>query len=435
MIFNRRDFIRLGGLGLTGVWADASLGRYLLAQPDQVSELSLLTQVQGVCNRLALHGWRDLLMSVTKGKLDLAAQDLARELSKPIVVTRETPGFVDFAAEGRRGIESGSPCRSLLFHALASPGVIQGAAGKPLTDFPTHAELATIENYVYGVNPPSLSELRARTKGAPLAIVVFAPEYRTISHTVHRKHADMCFARSAFARTGTVEAHYDSRRREFLPLDDRDPFAFRVLPARFAAYIAMQVKGQQNSFGPMRFEKGDAQRRFWVPLHKLFAGPECLRGYDLDVTFAAHFLNEKLRRFHQFMASEGHDSGWKSPDIDNYPFVMRDNIIADFSTRTEDGSGLIMPKPHPLFEKAIYQGKPLGFEVPSAFSRRSGATWFSSLQILPDAVDESIFGDDILYMDGVNATVGRHAPEYLNARHKLLPDGSEVDLNDSPDVL
>lgn len=435
MIFNRRDFIRVAGLGLAGAWADASVGQYVLAQPGASGKMSLLKEVEGVCQRLARHGWRDLLLSVTGGELDLTASNLSRELTKKLTsIKRETPGFEDFAAEGHKGIEAGNPARSLLFHAFASPGVVRGLAGKPLTDFPTLAELGVVENYVYGVEPPSVAELRARAGGAKLGIVVFSPQYRTLSHTVHRKHADNCFARSAFARVGTIEARYDGQRREFLPFDERDPFAFRVLPARFAAYVAMKSAGRQDSFGPMRFRKGDAARKFWVPLHKLFAGRECIKGYDLDVTLAAHFVNEKLRRFHQFMATQKLDTGWREPDIDRHPFVLRDDLIADFSERASDGLGLVMPKPHPLFEKATYRGKPLGFDVPPAYSKAPGSMWFSSLQILPGAEDSS-FEDGIAYMDGINREIGRPAPEYLNARHKLLPDGREVDLNDSPDVL
>ena len=435
MIFNRRDFIRVAGLGLAGVWTDASVGQYVLAQPSQAGKLSLIKEVEGVCRRLARHGWRDLLLSVTGGQLDLTAANLSRELTKNLTsINRLTPGFEDFAAEGHQGITAGNPAHSLLFHALASPGVLSGAAGKPLTDFPTLAELGAVENYVYGVEPPTMANLRARAGGATLAVVVFSPQYRTLSHTVHRKHADICFARSAYARVGTVEARYDGRRREFLPLDERDAYAFRVLPARFTAYIAMKSAGRQHSFGPMRFHKDDAGRDFWVPLHKLFSGRECIKGYDLDVTLTAHFVNEKLRRFHKFMAALKLDAGWREPDIDKFPFVLRDDLIADFSERQEDGQGLIMPKPNPLFEKATYAGKPLGFDVPPAYSTVPGSLWFSSLQILPDAED-SPFADGIAYMDGINRKLGRPAPEYLNARHKLLPDGTEVDLNESPDVL
>ena len=48
----------------------------------------------------------------------------------------------------------------------------------------------------------------------------------------------------------------------------------------------------------MRATDDDRARLFWVPLHKLFSGPECLQGLDLDVTLSTSHSNEKLRRFH-----------------------------------------------------------------------------------------------------------------------------------------
>ena len=433
MIINRRDFVRIAGLGLAGLLAEASVGQYALAQ-SAPPKILLLTGVEGVCRRLARHGWRDLLLSVTGGELDLTAADLAGELAKKLTsVNRQAPGFEDFAAEGQRGIEPGNPARSLLFHALASPAVVQGAGGKPLTDFPTPAELEAVENYVYGVNPPTLAELHGRAGDAELAVVVFAHEYRTVSHTVHGKHADMSFSRTAFARVGTVEARYDGRRRDYLLLDESDPFAFRVMPARFTPYVAMKFKGRADAFGPMRSRPGDDGREFWVPLHKLFSGTECIKGFDLDVKLGAQFVNKKLKRFHMFMAQNGLKTGWREPDINEYPFVMKDEI-ADFSGRSEDGQGLVMPKPHPLFERATYKGKPLAFEVPPGFSEADAGVsrWFSGMQILPGDGKQLFYE---AYMDGLNPHLGRPAPEYINTRHELRPDGSVVDLNSKRDLL
>jgi hypothetical protein len=109
------------------------------------------------------------------------------------------------------------PAQSLLLHALASPNVVKGANGADLADFPTLAEIAMVENYVYGVKPPSLLELRARAQGALMAIVVFASEYRPAPETVHRKHANMCFSRTGVARVGTADPLYEPRHRGFLP--------------------------------------------------------------------------------------------------------------------------------------------------------------------------------------------------------------------------
>ena len=136
--------------------------------------MALLDDVRAVCGRLAAHGWADLLAA---HGLDIEAPDLGRELARPLTgVDRDLPGFEDFAAEGLRGIEPGIPARSLLFHALASPNVTSGRDGREFGAYPTPAELAAVENYVFGVRPPSPPDLLSRAGEAPLAVVVFALE-------------------------------------------------------------------------------------------------------------------------------------------------------------------------------------------------------------------------------------------------------------------
>ena len=182
-------------------------------------------------SRLAHHGWRDLLLQVTGGRLDIAAPSLEQELTRELpYIDRTRAGFEDFALEGRRAIEPGSPARSLLFHALAAPGVGQDAGMDRLSAFPSLFDIDAVENYIYGARPPSLEEVRALAGGASLAIVVFAVEYRPASQTVHRLHADLCLARTGIARVGTASALYDARRRDFLPLVAGQPYAFRGCP-------------------------------------------------------------------------------------------------------------------------------------------------------------------------------------------------------------
>src|ERR671910_3193676 len=111
--------------------------------------MTLVDDVRTVCQRLALHGWADLL---AQHGLDITAPNLAEELARELTsIRRDLPGFEDFAMEGRRGIEPGRPARSLLYHALASPNVVVGAGGQTLGAFPTLAEMEAVENYVFGV--------------------------------------------------------------------------------------------------------------------------------------------------------------------------------------------------------------------------------------------------------------------------------------------
>jgi hypothetical protein len=307
-----------------------------------------------------------------------------------------------------------------------------------------------VENYVYGVQPPSLDDVRQRAAGNPLAVVVFALEYRVGRETVHGKHADFCFARTGLARMGTTKAIYDARRREFLPLKADDPFAFPAQPARYAPFLAVQRHADPDSFGPLRATDDDRSRLFWAPLHKLFSGPECLQGLALTVTLATEHRNEKLRRFHSRMNTAGFYTGWAEPDIDQFPFVIQGATLAAFSTDPDHGSGWVMPPPHPLVEPATYEGKPLTFYYSQALAASPSITYSSSLQLLeappfqplgpmrtqslPENIN--IAGEDIPgYLTTINPDTGRSLPEYLNIRHTVSADGAEANLNDLPDVL
>jgi hypothetical protein len=264
----------------------------------------------------------------------ISAAALARELARPLKrIDRQARGFQDFAAEGKRGIEPGKPARSLLFHALAAPGAGRGRVRK----FPTWGEIEIIENYVYGVQPSSIQELRQAAGDAPLAIVVYAVEYRGAAQTVHQKHADMCYARTGMARVGNRRPKYNRAARGYTSLSAWHG-EVRVVPCHYAAYIAAQLKGDAQNFGPMRFRTGgqdamgntvtpDSQRCFWVPLHKLFSGKECIRGRTLKLSFSTHHHNEKLRRIHLYLQQHGLASRYTSAMLQQFPFLIPENIL------------------------------------------------------------------------------------------------------------
>lgn len=376
----------------------------------------LIDTVATACERLAPAGWGALLK--THG-LDITAADLCTELLRPLPdIRREDPGIEDFAAEGTRAIEPGRPGQSLLLHAFASPNVVSGAGGEALRDFPTPGEIAAVENLVFGIQMPSLAELAARFPGDLMAIAVFAAEYRPGPETVHRRHADMCLSRTGVARVGTSAALYDPARRGFEPFDERDDHDFRVLPARYDAYLAVQLRGRFDLFGPMNFDLGrvfaddvasDETRDFWVPVHKLFSGTECLRGLDLTVELSAHHVNEKLRRVHRELRRGGHDTGWDEPQIDRPPFIFTQGI-AEFAPQL--GPGVLAPLPHPLVAEALLDGEPVDFVVPP--DPRGG------------------FSPSLTVASSGRA---RRAPEYVHVRHAVRDDGSIEDLNDDPDAV
>lgn len=383
---------------------------------------TLLAGIQALCRKLASSGWAELF---AQQGLDIQACDLQAELLRPLgQIDRSVPGFEDFAAEGVRAIEPCQPARSLFLHALWSPQVLFGAGGKRLKDFPTVQELELVENYVYGVRPPSLLDLRARAGDAALALVVFSCEYRPAVATVHQRHADFCYSRTGVSRVGTQAAVYKADARGWSP-EASEALEIRATPARFAAYLAVQSKGKKGDFGPMRFSTantggaepskpasgfGDDERVFWVPVHKIFSGPECLRGLNLQVSFKTRHLNEKLLRVHKALLAEGIETGFNPSKIHQKPFQFEDGI-AEISDRPSDGTCLVVPVPHShLVERATVNGQLLTYQVPVGRQ-----PFRSSLNISPRR-------------SGV-----RGAPEYVHAREEVK-DGVIKDLNNKPDV-
>lgn len=320
--------------------------------------MSLIAAVERACTRLAPAGWRELLLH---HGLDITSTTLRDELAKPLHINRTLPGFEDFSAGALRGVEAGSPADSLLLHAFASPNVTTGVKGETLTVYPTAAEIEDLLNYVYGAVPPSLATLRQQAGDSPLALVVFAYEYRPQPDTVHQRQADLCFSRAGIARVGTADALYDPQRRGFLPFVEDQPNQLRVIPARYGAFIAARQAGQPLQFGPMSPQPIDQDLEFWVPLHKVFDGDECLAGMDLRVQLENHQINEKIAQVHRRFR----DTGWQEPDILNPPFVITEGLChwADVSVFAP---GLLVPDARKtLVELAYYQGRPLSFMLPA----------------------------------------------------------------------
>lgn len=320
--------------------------------------MSLLETVNQACRRLAPGGWHSLLLA---HGLDILAVPLKAELLKPLRIDRTVPGFEDFCPAGNRAIEPSRPAQSLLFHALASPRVTRDAGGQPLQTYPTPAEIEAVLNYVFGVQPPTLKDLQRQVQGEPLAVAVFASEYRCAADTVHGEHADLCYSRTGIARVGNSSELYSPDLRSFLPFVRNDAYGIRIMPVRYSAYIAVQRQGNHHQFGPMDFQQDiDPTLNFWVPIYKLFNGKECLAGLDLDVRFEAFHINEKIRHIHLRHS----DTGWQEPDISQYPFVITDGL-ATLEVERGSGSSLLLPRPRPrLAEQAHYRGQLLSFTMP-----------------------------------------------------------------------
>lgn len=385
--------------------------------------------------RLAPLGWRQLLMDATSGELNISAPNLGDQLTRYLSrIDRNIPGFGDFDLAATQPIEAGSPDRSLLYHAFASPSVVAGRNGLVLRGFPTLAEIEAVENYVYGVAPPTMASLRARAAGRPLAIAVFALQYESAPNSVHGVHAELCFARAGAARLGTVGPLYDPPSRSFLSVDQSRPFDFPVVPRRFAAYVAVQRTGGDSAmeqFGPQDPLIQDAQLQFWVPIHKLFSGSECIQGFDLDVKLSCGLRNDSLAMFHKWLDVQGLQNNWSGEDLEHYPFVIKDELIGCLAKDADFGMGLLVPRAGPLTRAAEYKGKPLTFPVDGRYSGQPVNIQLSSLQLLPETpdTDPPHYGVDDALQDAQ-----RSAPEYINVRHQMLPGGQIRNLNKERDL-
>ncbi|MHA1057160.1 hypothetical protein [Enterobacter mori] len=243
---------------------------------------------------------------------------------------------------------------------LASPGVNGTDTGWPLTGYPTAAETETILDYVYSCRHATLEEITAQAAGAPLAVVVFSTEYRTGAYTPHKKHADLCFPRTGISRVGTAEACYDGGLRGYSPLAEQ-PDQVRVTPARYSAYIAAKVKDSEALLGETHLQEGDETRDFWLPLHKLFNGSDCVAGLDISLTFRHAHSGEKIRQFH--IRQYGMD-----PDdpVCQRPSYKITEGLAEFAPSEGAGPGLLVPVPRErLVDIAVNEQGIVSFVVPA----------------------------------------------------------------------
>jgi len=419
----RRTFLNFATISLGG--ALVGPGQYALAADPN----SLMDGVAAACRRLAASGWRQMLLDVTGGELDITAPDLASALTRKLTrIDRTYPGFGDFDVAGARAIEAGTPDRSLLYHAFASPAVVADRSGVELASFPTMAEIEAVENYVYGVAPPTMEEIRRQAAGHPLGIVVYALQYNNAPRGVHGRHAQLCFARSGIGRLGTAEPLYDAKHRVFTAAVQDKPFEFRVVPRRYAAYLAVQLSGAWTRFGPQDALPDDDKRKFWVPLHKLFSGSECLKGLDLDLRIKSGLRNDLLSMFHKYLDVQGYKNNWRGEDLEHFPFVIKDEKIGSISQRAEFGTGVLEPRPGPLISPAEYKGRPLTFPVDGRHSKPTNLQ-LSALQTLPEATF-----DVPRYLADSGQDDQRSAPQFVNIRHRVMPDGTVQNLNLKPDL-
>ena len=380
--------------------------------------MDTLAELRRVVRRLAAVGWNECLR---KHGLDLEAaldrddEGFAEALAADLAVDRDVPGFADFTTAGSRAIEPGKPAASLLYHAMASPLVHPNgtASSGNARQYPTLAELDAVENYIFALQQIDLSKLRNPV------IAVLAYEYRTAPRSPHRQHADLAYSRCGVARVGTADATYDAVNRGFAGIDQHG--AIRAVPARYAAFIAEHVMPDNHDAAIMAPQYGDHRRDFALPVHKLFPGSDCLVDTKLSIRFNEFHCNEKLARVHHHKDGIPLVGGF---DINKYPFVRNSKNAGDLVLLQREGASVtVVPIPHDKLVRTAEQinndsGRKefVRFDVPSAATSKRYAT---SLK-LPAAQSGA-----------------RHAPEYVNIRHKVERRGNGlhiVDINGLSDV-
>ena len=218
--------------------------------------------------------------------------------------------------------------------------------------------------------------------------------------------------------------------RYFVPNVEDDPFKIRVLPRRYAAYLAVKVDGTTGNFGPQDMLPDDDKRSYWVPLHKLFSGSECIRGLDLQVDMKSGLRNDLISKFHKWLQRSGLKSKRRGEHLENFPFVVKDERIGALSKRPEYGAGVLEPTQNPLVSPAEYEGKPLTFHVDGRHSSDVENVQSTSLMVL-----DAPSGDAPLYEQDSAQDFNRPAPEYVNVRHRVNADGSIDNLSEQVDVL
>jgi hypothetical protein len=427
MITTRREFVLLAGA--TGL-------RAVLGGSPRITRAAPADRIDGVrraCARLAALSWRGMLLELTRGQFDITAADLETEFAKPLSIDRTFPGFGDFALAGGKAIEPGQPDLSLLYHAFAAPSVIfADRSGHKLGGFPTLAEIEAVEDYVYAVRQASLDDIRTQAGGAAatLGILTFALQYRNAPDSVGGNHAQLCYSRVGIARLGDREARYDAEKRYFSGLVPDEPYAFCVVPRRFAAFLAVKMKAGAGNFGPQDALSDDWERDFWVPIHKLFNGPDCLRGMSIALEMRCGLQNDALATFHRFLQYHGYRNNYYGDVLEEYPFTIRNGEIASLSPKPEDGTGLLVPKAGPLIREAIYQGKRLTWPVDHDYLGHPRNLETSSPYVLPNPVESST----IDYVAGAQQERRRVAPQFVNARHRVWA-GNVENLNNRSDLM
>lgn len=380
---------------------------------------------------LALHGW-PFDRAAIAAMSDADFED--RLLNHALDVDPSVSGFQDFATDSNvpdsdRMIVPGRPSRSLLYHALVSPNVVEHVNHTMLVAYPTLGQIDTVENYVYAARNANVAalvtearQLLGLTPAQPvsLAVAVFTSEYRPAPETPHGIHADLCLARTGIARVGNKEPLYVPQMRGFqVFIEGDDNHDIRVLPCRYSAWLAVQAKGRRDRFGPVFSGSetiDDSTLDFWVPLHKLFEGDECLNNLDLTVSFSTKHFNQKIGKLVARLKATGF-SNVPNDVLSEPDYEFTTDIAELLAASSVHGPGVVQPPAQAMVEEAVHQGQSLSFEVPPMGGSAPYSAGFSPS----------------LSLDAPPVPV-RPWPEYAHIRQRTDSNPPE-DINKRPDVV
>jgi hypothetical protein len=405
--------------------------------------IDIETQALNVLRKWFAAGWAPVFARFNIAPdFDAPLEALRETLLEPLKLAaplatlhRDDPLVRDLALDARAALCPNDPAKSIVYHVWAGPHRTHGLAR------PSLEELDVIENYLY------LLGQHEALPDEPLVPMVLAYAYRKRAATAHRLHADMVYSRVAITRVGTREAR-------FIPEDQTwEAWAgdgFRVTRARLGVFLCRIVDGEAGNVSILDTADGDTRRRFALPVRKLFAGAQYPDMPPVrSIRFRGYFLGDKLKRVIDV-------SGASVPgtlDLTRAPFINEARIEASAGASSSDdgieldafdGACIVGPRPRDRLVSIATQEEQIARFIvpprdgPPSLFRGQGINegnisfnrHYTSLQVPSSKarlVLETAFAqlEHVLpaLLDPLPKTRPRPAPEYVNMRHRVEPDG------------
>src|SRR5206468_5085861 len=175
-----------------------------------------------------------------------------------------------------------------------------------------------------------------------------------------------------------------------------------VCPARYAAFLSVTKRARADDPIMGRRDHDDRLREFPFPVHKLFAGRQCVSGATLKLAFQEYHRNDKLRRVHK----AGGVRLVRGFDVDAPPFVRDSTNGGDLVIlRHEGASVLVVPRHHGTLVRTARQR--------NSISRKTEIARF----VVPPSTSHERFSTSLRLEPPDDA---RRAPEYVNIRHRVV---------------